>query len=257
MTVVIGHLFPDVLDTYGDAGNVMTLRRRLEWRGLRVQVVPIGTRRSVEWPDVDIVVGGGGPAAGLHRLALELAEGAAALRQAVAAGLPLLAVGTLYRAFGDTVMTAGRELPGVGIFAAVTRETGRRQVGNLVLDSPFGPLVGFENHQDTTSLAPGQQPLGTLRSQGAIGPPRHDGAISHCAVGTNLHGPVLPNNPALADHLIRCLLRRRLLADDLAVVDNGPMSPIRARWHNVGDQERKTSRPGRWRSRHRSGRTVS
>jgi len=220
--VTVVHLYPAELNIYGDSGNVLALRKRLQWRGYDVQVIGIEPGRPYDFADADIVVGGGGQDSGQLRVAHDLLTRGPALHAAIEDGLPLLAVCGLYQLLGQGFTThTGQEMPGIGVFQAVTRGSTTRMTGNAVIDTPFGQIVGFENHSGDTILAPGQTPLGqVLQGYGNNARRQHEGAIHAHAIGTNLHGPVLPNNPALADHLILAALRRRHLATTLAPLDD-------------------------------------
>lgn len=128
----------------------------------------------------------------------------------------------LYQLFGVGFLTdTGRYINGIGVFRATTCGSATRLVGNITVQSPFGTLVGFENHSGQTTLLPDQQPLGqVLKGWGNNQDSQLEGAITNNTVGTYLHGPVLPKNPALTDHLILCALRRRNLAQELAPLND-------------------------------------
>ncbi len=227
VTLVLAHLYPAELNIYGDSGNIIALRKRLEWRGHDVQIVAVEPGQPFDFRHADIVFGAGGQDSGQARVAPDLLTRARPLRAAVQDGLPLLAVGGCYQLLGEGFTThSGREMPGVGVFRARTRGLPTRMIGALVVDSPFGELAGFENHSGETILAPGQQPLGrVVNGFGNNARRLLEGAIYANAVGTYLHGPVLPKNPALADHLIAAALRRRHIRAELAPL---PQSADRA-----------------------------
>lgn len=128
----------------------------------------------------------------------------------------------LYQLFGVGLLPeAGRYIDGIGVFRATTCGSVTRLVGNVTVQSPFGTLVGFENHSGQTTLLPDQQPLGqVIKGWGNNEHSRREGAITYNAIGTYLHGPILPKNPALTDHLILCALRRRNLAEQLAPLND-------------------------------------
>jgi CobQ-like glutamine amidotransferase family enzyme len=218
----IAHLYPRDMSIYGDVGNVITLRRRLEWRGYAVDVVPIEVGTPFRWDDADIVVGGGGQDSGQFRIADDLGARADDLRRAAADGLPMLVICGLYQLFGQWFTTLeGQTILGIGIFNATTRAGVRRLIGNVVIDSRFGRLVGFENHSGQTTLGPDQAPLGTVRKGHGNNVHRNDeGAVTREVVGCYLHGPVLPKNPTLADHLIAAALIRRYGICELPGLDD-------------------------------------
>lgn len=209
--LTIVHLYPAEMNIYGDRGNVITLRRRLEWRDIDARVLEIGPGERLEPLDADIVFGGGGQDAGQVVVAEDLRSRSEGLHAAAADGVVMLAICGTYQLLGHRFVTAeGEDLEGIGLFDLHTAAGEDRLIGNVVVESPFGRLVGFENHGGRTHLAPGQDPLGrVLKGHGNNGKSGEEGALTGSVFGTYLHGPVLPKNPALADELIgRALLRR-------------------------------------------------
>ena len=218
----IAHLYPRDMNIYGDVGNVITLRRRLEWRGYAVDVVPVEVGTPFRWEDADIVFGGGGQDSAQLRIADDLSARADDLRRAAGEGLPMLVICGLYQLFGRWFTTfGGQTILGIGIFNATTRAARQRLIGNVVVDSRFGRLVGFETHSGQTTLEPGQAPLGTVRKgHGNNLRGGDEGAVTREVIGCYLHGPVLPKNPALADHLIAAALIRRYGSSELPALDD-------------------------------------
>jgi lipid II isoglutaminyl synthase (glutamine-hydrolysing) len=215
--VVIAHLYPDDMNIYGDLGNVIALRRRLEWRGFDIEVRSVDVGRDVDFTDVDLVFGGGGQDSGQGVITEDLLARGDDLRRLAAAGTPMLVVCGTYQLFGSSFVTAdGATLPGIGIFRARTVAGSTRLIGNIVIESPFGRLVGFENHSGQTILDPGQEPLGAVTSGfGNDHDSRREGARTNNVIGTYLHGPVLPKNPRLTDHLLQVALERRFGTTEL------------------------------------------
>jgi CobQ-like glutamine amidotransferase family enzyme len=220
--LVIAHLYPREMNIYGDAGNVLTLVKRLEWRGYEAEVRAVEMGEPFDFSQVDIVFGGGGQDRGQLIVGQDLLDRGDDLRQVADDGLPMLLVCGLYQLFGRSFTTAdGQELPGLGIFRATTTGGDERMIGNIVVASPFGRLVGFENHSGVTLLESGQKPLGrVLKGYGNDPKAKYEGAVSHNTIGTYLHGPILPKNPALADHLLLTALKRRHNITELAPLDD-------------------------------------
>jgi CobQ-like glutamine amidotransferase family enzyme len=210
------------MNIYGDAGNILTLVKRLEWRGYEAEVRAVEVGDPFDFSKVDIVFGGGGQDRGQVIVGADLLERGDALRQAAADGLPMLLVCGLYQLFGRAFITAdGQELPGLGIFRATTHGGKTRLIGNIVVESRFGRLVGFENHSGATLLEPGQEALGRVtKGHGNDAKSKYEGAISGNVIGTYLHGPILPKNPDLADHLLLTALQRRHGLTKLATLDD-------------------------------------
>jgi CobQ-like glutamine amidotransferase family enzyme len=209
--LVIAHLYPYEMNIYGDTGNVIALRRRLEWRGLgaRVDTVPVGA--DYDLATADIVFGGGGQDRSQLEVADDLAGRQAAVHEAVAAGTVFLTICGTYQLFGRRFLTLDdREIPGIGVFAMDTIGGRKRMIGNIVVATPWGDLVGFENHSGRTLLDPGQASLGRVKKgYGNDETRRGEGAVTGNCFGTYLHGSLLPKNPVFADELLVRALRRR------------------------------------------------
>ena len=209
--VVIAHLFPRRMNIYGDTGNVITLSRRLEWRSIpyRVDLVPVGA--DYDLLNADIVVAGGGEDTSQIEVARDVVQRSENLRAAVDAGVAFLVVCGTYQLFGLRFIAAdGSELPGIGVFDAETVSGEGRIIGNVIVESDWGRLVGFENHGGRTMLAAGQAALGTvIKGNGNNDITDEEGAVTNNCFGTYLHGSVLPKNPQFADELlIRGMARR-------------------------------------------------
>jgi len=205
----IAHLYPRDMNLYGDTGNVIAIQRRLVWSGHSSELLPVHVGDPFDFGSVDMIIGGGGPDSGQRQVAWDLFGRGEEVRGAVARGVPVLAVCGMFQLFGLGFTTQdGDQMPGIGVFDAVTVAGPKRIVGNIVVDTRFGRLAGFENHSGATELGPAQEPLGRVVSgRGRSRRTKVEGAISGAAVGTYLHGPVLPRNPAVADFLILSALR--------------------------------------------------
>jgi CobQ-like glutamine amidotransferase family enzyme len=210
---VIGHLYPDLLNIYGDRGNVLALRRRAAWRGVgEVAVRAFTVGEPLDFDEIDVLCMGGGEDVKQVLAAEDLRRRRDDLEAAVAGGLPVLAVCGSYQLLGAYYQLAdGTRLEGAGVLDAYTVAGRQRMVGNVVVQSPlFGSLVGFENHAGQTFLGPGCAPLGrVVVGGGNNGRDRGEGAVRRFCVGTYLHGSLLPKNPALGDWLLLAALRRR------------------------------------------------
>jgi CobQ-like glutamine amidotransferase family enzyme len=209
--LVITHLYPHEMNIYGDTGNVIALRQRLAWRGLEARVDPVPAGDRYDFTAADLVFAGGGQDRSQMIVADDLQERGPALREAVAAGVVVLTICGTYQLFGRRFVTHdGVAIPGIGVFAAETVGGDTRMIGNVVVASAWGELVGFENHSGRTVLDEGQAPLGeVVRGNGNNGRSGDEGALSENCFGTYLHGSLLPKNPVLADELLLRALRRR------------------------------------------------
>ncbi len=222
-TIVIAHLYPREMNIYGDMGNIITLAKRLEWRGYRAEVRQLEIGEAFDWAAVDLVFGGGGQDSGQLAVGVDLLRHGAQIRDMAKAGVPMLVICGLYQLFGREFVTApGEVIPGIGVFGATTRAGSVRMIGNVVAKNDgLGTLVGFENHSGATKLDDGQQPLAKA-SKGSGNNPKggYEGAVTGEAIGTYLHGPVLPKNPQLADKLLLAALKRRYGVQELEPLDS-------------------------------------
>lgn len=209
--LVIAHLYPYEMNIYGDTGNVIALRRRLEWRGLEARVDPVPVGAGYDLAGADIVFGGGGQDRSQLEVADDLQRRRDAVHEAVAAGTVFLTICGTYQLFGRRFLTQdGQQIPGIGVFAMDTIGGSKRMIGNVVVTTPWGDLVGFENHSGRTLLDPGQASLGRVKKgYGNNETRREEGAVTANCFGTYLHGSLLPKNPAFADELLARALRRR------------------------------------------------
>ena len=238
MRIVIGYLYPSVMSQYGDLGNVITIVRRCQWRGIDADVRASELSDTIDPGEIDLLLVGGG--ADTHqRLVCEdlLHVKGDGIRRAIEEGAAAFAVCAGYQLWGHSYCTAsGDELPGLGIFDAHTihraAQTGTtmdtiakagsvRAVGNLVVQWGEQILVGFENHGGRTYLHSGARPLGkTLAGGGNNSQDGLEGCVYKNAIGTYLHGPAFPKNPCLADWLIQAALRRRYGDVELEPLDD-------------------------------------
>ncbi len=210
----LAHLYPDVMNIYGDRGNVIAVQYRCEAREVALEVVDVNIGDPFEAVEFDLVLIGGGQDREQRRIADDLVARGLALKAAIDEGLPVLAVCGGFQLFGHRYVDhEGGIIPGIGIFDLETRHPGPladRCIGDVVLATEFGETVGFENHGGRTYLGPGQAPFGMIRRGfGNNAEDGREGARYKNAIGTYLHGSLLPKNPALADYLILTALRRR------------------------------------------------
>lgn len=211
MKLTIAHLYPQEMNIYGDRGNIIALVRRCEWRGIRAEVRPVEVGAKFDFESADIIFGGGGQDRGQLLVGEDLLKHEQSLKEAAVDGVAMLLICGTYQLFGRGFTTIeGHRISGIGVFSAETVGSNHRMIGNIIVESSFGRLVGFENHSGETLLDEGQEPLGkVIKGFGNNYSSGHEGAIYQNAIGTYLHGPVLPKNPALADHLIQKALERR------------------------------------------------
>jgi lipid II isoglutaminyl synthase (glutamine-hydrolysing) len=231
MKVVVGHLYPDYLNIYADRGNIAVLARRAAWRRIELDYRAIGVGDELRPGEHDLLYVGGGQDREQALIAPDLAARAAQLEEAVEGGAAALAVCGGYQLFGRSYRDrAGVELPGAGVFDLDTAAGERRMIGDVLLECELErgerrTLAGFENHAGRTLLDGSAQPLGhVIAGFGNDGESGFEGCRRGRAIGTYLHGPLLPRNPWLADWLLAQALAHRTsgeppalepLADDL------------------------------------------
>lgn len=229
--VVIAHMLPDLLNLYGDGGNVRILEQRLRWRGIPVEVRRVGHGESVDLSEVDLVFMGGGP----DREQKLASEQLLAMRDDLAAYVeadgPLLAICGGYQILGRQWLWGDELVPGLGIIDMETRRPGTsadRLIDNMVLESPLAthPVVGYENHAGRTYLGPGVEGFGRVVSpcgHGNNDDDRVEGARYKNVVGTYSHGPALSKNPEVADWVLARALERRAVRTGSAAPALAPL----------------------------------
>lgn len=203
--VRIGLIYPELMGTYGDRGNAVVLERRLAWRGMAGEVVPVPAGEPVPG-GLDLYVLGGAEDVPQTLAADGLIASRAAIAGALDGGAAMLAVCAGFQLVGASyVRTDGARVPGMGLVEADTVAGPRRRIGEVVVEplaAAIPVLTGFENHAGITTLGAGTQPLGTVMTGAGNGDGRDGAWVEGRLVATYLHGPVLARNPALADLLL-------------------------------------------------------
>ena len=216
--LVIAHLFPDLLNLYGDGGNVTVLEYRARQRGIPVRLLRVKHGQEVDLHDVDLVFLGGGPDREQRLASQALLAMKPELQEFVEGDGALLAICGGYQILGHEWLLGDETLEGLGIVDITTKRaeggSTNRLIDNIILRSPLAqrPVVGYENHAGRTYLGPGVQPFGTVVSSVGHGNndvDKADGALYRNVVGTYLHGPLLSKNPEVADWLLQRALQHR------------------------------------------------
>ncbi len=225
MKLRLCHLYPELLNLYGDRGNILILYRRAQWRGIEIEVTPLSLGDKLDPRAYDLFFLGGGPDQEQRLVSADLYAKGPWLKEAVDQGAALLAICGGYQLLGEYYHTfSGETLPGIGLFAAYTEAGSNRRIkGNIAIQvEELGsqPVVGFENHSGRTFLKEAS-PLGqVIYGDGNNGSDKTEGARSRNAIGTYLHGPLLSKNPHLADFLLRLALQRRYGEVELPPLDD-------------------------------------
>jgi CobQ-like glutamine amidotransferase family enzyme len=210
-TIRVGHLYPDYLNIYADRGNIAVFARRAAWRGHELEVDAIGMDDAIVPGAHDLYYVGGGQDREQFLVAENLAAKASPLIEAVQAGAALLAVCGGYQLLGRGYRGFhGEDMPGVALFPIETVAGDTRMIGDVLLETDLGAVAGFENHAGRTRLDPDAEPLGrVVAGFGNDGESGFEGCRVQRAIGTYLHGPLLPRNPQLADWLLAQALAHR------------------------------------------------
>lgn len=223
MNLTVCHLYPDLLNLYGDRGNVIAFAQRCRWRGFSVRIEEINLGDDVNFNDYDFLFIGGGSDREQALIAADLGSHVQNLRQAVEEDLVVLAICGGYQLLGRFYRTPeGREIPGLGIINFYTEAGDKRLIGNVVMETEINgekiKLVGFENHGGKTFLNT-NEPLGrVLYGNGNNGVDGMEGARYKNVFCSYLHGPLLPKNSELTDYLITLALKKKgaeLILSDL------------------------------------------
>lgn len=228
MELNICHLYPDVLNLYGDRGNVMCMKRRLEWRGIDAKITRLGLGSPVSLAPYDMVFIGGGQDFEQQVLLDDLHRGRdREIKAAIDDGVAFLTVCGGYQMLGSYYETYdGKRCDFIGALDLYTLGAKKRMIGNykfkLGESSGGSVVVGFENHSGRTFLGSGLEPLGrVLAGYGNNGEDGTEGARYKNVFGTYSHGPVLPKNPELCDYILHCALKRKYGTAELAPLDDG------------------------------------
>lgn len=208
------HLYPDLMNLYGDRGNIIVLKQRCAWRGIELRVDEVGLGGELTG-DYDLAFIGGGQDREQLLVYEDLLGKSESFSGMIANGLVVLAVCGGYQLLGHRFITyEGAEIQGLGVLDVSTVGGGRRLIGNVIARADVNGqkrlLIGFENHSGRTTLGSGAQPLALVQTGfGNNGDDRTEGARQGNVFGTYLHGSLLPKNPWFADHLIGLCLKRK------------------------------------------------
>jgi len=215
--LTVGWLYPDLMNIYGDRGNILTLLKRAEWHGFEPALVELQRGPARNMDEIDIFFFGGGQDREQALIYDDLKQfKQESLQRAVSNGAQVLAVCGGYQLLGHYYQTAdGERFDGIGLLDVTTQAGKKRFIGDVVVQTGIEglrptSLVGFENHSGRTFLGANARPLGRIvTGHGNNGSDKTEGAMQGGIIGTYLHGSLLPKNPHLADHLIGEALKRR------------------------------------------------
>lgn len=205
MKLKILWLYPKNMNIYGDYGNVLTIEKRLKWRGVDSEIIQYNP--GDRFPeDADIVLGGGGQDSGQGKIQDDLLIISDSLKKMAEKNIPMLVICGLYQLFGEYFQTvSGEKIKGANLFDGLRTFGGNeRMIGNIVEDSTdFGQVIGYENHSGRTVLSPKNKAFSkVILGAGNDLESGFEGVKYKNVIGTYLHGSLLPKNPKIADFLI-------------------------------------------------------
>jgi len=210
------------MNIYGDWGNVLVLKRRLEWHGYDVNLLEYN--QGDAFPEtVDMIIGGGGQDSGQDKIQKDLLEIGTRLHDLARDDVPMLMICGLYQLFGKFFKTGdGHVIEGISLLDIETHAGPERLIGNIITkNNEFGEIVGYENHSGLTFLGKDVQPLGrVIKGAGNNGRDETEGARYRNIIASYLHGSLLPKNPAIADFLIEKAIVRKYGEFTPTVIDD-------------------------------------
>ena len=209
--ITIGHLYPDLLNLYGDRGNIQCMMKRCQWRGIGAETIEFKLEDEIDFSRLDIVLLGGGSDREQMLVCNRLQEIQPQFKEYVEDWGVVLAVCGGYQLLGRYYQTDQGKINGLNLVDLYTEQKPGRLIDNIVLQSGLFemPVVGFENHGGRTYIGD-NQPFGrVLYGSGNDGESGYEGVVYKNVIGTYLHGPLLPKNPQVCDYLIAKALERR------------------------------------------------
>lgn len=214
--IEIVHLYAKEMNTYGDRGNILALVYRLKRYGVEVAVTTCGIGDKIP-NNADIIVAGGGQDHNQLQIQSDLMTKSFSLKSMFSEGVSCLAVCGMYQLLGHKFDTADMgAIEGMGYLNIETTAGSERLTGNILIQTDFGEVVGFENHSGNTRLLGDQEALGkVIFGHGNNNEAKFEGACLNNVYGTYLHGPVLPKNPNFTDTIIRGAFDRKYGSSDI------------------------------------------
>ena len=209
--IVVGHLYPDLLNLYGDRGNIQCIMKRCEWRGIDAETIEYGLEDKVNFSKLDIVLLGGGSDREQMIVCQRLQEIREDFEAYVESDGVVIAVCGGYQLLGHYYQTDQGKMEGLHLVDIYTEQKPGRLIDNIVLKSELFdmPVVGFENHGGRTKIGNNKAFGKVLYGSGNDGESGYEGVIYKNVIGTYLHGPLLPKNPQVCDYLIERALERK------------------------------------------------
>ncbi|MBE7054299.1 MAG: glutamine amidotransferase [Ruminococcaceae bacterium] len=220
MKLTIGHIYPDILNLYGDKGNIVSLSRRLKLRNIDFEIVIIEDK--IDFANIDILILGGGSDRDTLIANNKLQKQKDELKNFVESDGTLLALCSGYHILGKEFKINEKAIDGLGIFDITTKQIKNRLIGNIILECECinNTVVGFENHNTITDIKD-YTPFGIVKyGYGNSEEKTYEGLIYKNTIATNLHGPLLPKNPRLTDYILNNALNKKYGDVSLSPLDD-------------------------------------
>lgn len=210
MKIQIAHLYPEILNLYGDRGNIASMVYRLAKRGIECEVIEYDIGDDIDFENTDIIYIGGGTDKDHNAVCEELLRYKEEFKEYVDKGGVMLSVCGGFEILGKYYVADGEKIQCLDILDMYTVYGNERHIGNIVIKSDLtgGEIVGFENHSGVIK-GEGINPLGKVVSGFGNDGLGYEGAIFKNVVATYLHGPLLPKNPVLTDYILSKALKRK------------------------------------------------
>lgn len=222
MKIKIGHLYPDLLNLYGDRGNIQCMKKRCEWRGIEAEVKEFHISDQVDFSDLDIVLLGGGSDREQMLVCEKLKTIRGDFQKYVVDNGVVIAVCGGFQLLGHYYDTDNGRIEGLSLVDLYTQQGNPRLISNIVIENELfaHPVVGFENHGGRTYIGE-NRPFGkVVFGHGNNEKDGVEGVLYKNIVGTYLHGPLLPKNPHVCDYLIKNALERKYGTSELEPLDD-------------------------------------
>lgn len=222
-TLRIVHMYPELLNLYGDSGNMLVLAHRLKQRQIPFEIVEVHVGDSISLSSADIVFIGGGSDREQKIVCSALQTFRDELAAYVEDGGVLAAVCGGYQLLGHYYLLDDEKIKGLSLVDLYTDRGTPRLIGNIAIKSSIcpHPIVGYENHGGRTHLAGDIAPLGVVEyGHGNDGETGYEGCLYKHVLGTYIHGPLFPKNPGVADFLLRTACVRRGICQELEPLDD-------------------------------------
>ncbi len=222
MNLKILHLYPDLLNLYGDNGNITALKYRLEKRGIKANIKTVLTGDEPDFSGVDIVFIGGGSDREVSLVNKKLSNKKEDLKSYAENGGVLLAVCGGYQMLGESFVINSEKFKGLGILKISSKELKTRMTGNIICECDMinSKVAGFENHLSVTDIGTHKPFSKVIKGFGNDGKSGYEGVVYKNVIGTYLHGPLLPKNPKFTDYIISNALVKKYGKAELSPLDD-------------------------------------